>query len=101
MTRDTDLAALISTRICHDLVNPLGAIANGMEMLRMVNSANGPEMDLIDLSVRSATARIQVFRLAFGAGDGEQGVSATRLRTVLEALAADNDDIARLVEQHR
>lgn len=89
MTSDTDLAALISTRICHDLVNPLGAIANGIELLQMVASTTGPEMELIEQSVQAATGRIEVFRLAFGASAPDQQVRPSQHATVLAALSAD------------
>jgi len=64
-----DLAALISSRICHDVINPVGAISNGLEML-----AEEPDeemrvqaMELIRNSARQAAAKLQFARLAFGA----------------------------------
>ena len=38
------LAELIASRLCHDLVNPLGAIGNGVELIEMTGSVHGPEM---------------------------------------------------------
>jgi len=61
-----DLAALVGSRICHDLVNPLGAIGNGAELLVMEDSRLGPLARLIGDSVESATARLRLYRLAFG-----------------------------------
>ncbi|MCR9067293.1 MAG: histidine phosphotransferase family protein [Rhodobacteraceae bacterium] len=61
------LADLIGSRLCHDLINPLGAIGNGVELIDMTGSAKGPEMDLIRDAVRDAQARIRFFRIAFGA----------------------------------
>ena len=46
-----DLAALIAARICHDLVNPLGAIGNGVELLTLTGQGSDAEMDLIVESV--------------------------------------------------
>ncbi|WP_158963485.1 histidine phosphotransferase family protein [Chachezhania sediminis] len=62
-----DLAALIGSRICHDLISPVGAIQNGLELLEMSGVPKGPEMTLIADSVGNAGARIQFFRIAFGA----------------------------------
>ncbi|TMM54646.1 histidine phosphotransferase family protein [Sulfitobacter sabulilitoris] len=62
-----DIGTLIGSRICHDLISPIGAINNGLELLDMSGGAPGPEMDLIASSVSSASARIRFFRIAFGA----------------------------------
>ncbi len=67
-----DLAALVGSRICHDLVNPLGAIGNGAELLVMEDSRLGPLARLIGDSVESATARLRLYRLAFGPPSAER-----------------------------
>ena len=64
-----DLAALLCSRVCHDLISPVGAIANGLEVL---DEAKDEEtkvfaMDLIRKSSRGASAKLQFCRLAFGA----------------------------------
>ncbi len=64
-----DLAALLCSRVCHDLISPGGAIANGLEVL---DEAKDDEtktfaMDLIRKSSRTASAKLQYCRLAFGA----------------------------------
>jgi histidine phosphotransferase ChpT len=66
---DLDLAALISSRICHDVINPVGAIANGLEMLGEEQDEAMRElaMDLIRKSAHQASAKLQFARLAFGA----------------------------------
>ncbi|MDK3072690.1 histidine phosphotransferase family protein [Sedimentitalea sp. JM2-8] len=66
-----NLAALIGSRICHDLISPIGAINNGLELLDMAGGAQGPEMDLISDSVGNAGARIRFFRIAYGAASDQ------------------------------
>ena len=61
-----DLSALISSRICHDLINPIGAISNGLELLETIGKSWGPELDLVADSVANASAKINYFRIAFG-----------------------------------
>lgn len=69
MSSDPDpLSAKMSARLCHDMVNPLGAISNGLELLEMTGLADGPELELIRASVNEATARLKFLRLAFGPG---------------------------------
>ncbi|WP_106751406.1 histidine phosphotransferase ChpT [Pannonibacter carbonis] len=64
-----DLAALVSSRICHDIISPVGAIINGLEVLDDDNAGDMREfaMDLIRKSARQASAKLQFARLAFGA----------------------------------
>ena len=80
-----DLAALIGSRICHDLISPIGAINNGLELLNMAGTAEGPEMDLIGESVGNASARIRFFRISFGAA-GDQMVGQSEIQSILRDL---------------
>ncbi|PLW75597.1 histidine phosphotransferase ChpT [Cohaesibacter celericrescens] len=64
-----DLAALLCSRVCHDIISPVGAITNGLEV---IEEDNGEEMrafamELITKSARTASAKLQFARLAFGA----------------------------------
>lgn len=80
-TLDADLAALVGSRICHDLISPLGAIGNGVELLAMTGGS-GAEMDLVNESVENANARIRFFRLAFGSADEGQTLPAREVGTI-------------------
>jgi histidine phosphotransferase ChpT len=65
-----DLAALLCSRVCHDLISPAGAIVNGLEVLEEKDSDEETKkfaMELIKKSARTASARLQFCRLAFGA----------------------------------
>ena len=64
-----DLAALLCSRVCHDVISPVGAIMNGLEMLDSEKDEDmrAVAMDLIKKSASSASARLQFCRLAFGA----------------------------------
>lgn len=67
-----NLAALIGSRICHDLVSPVGAVSNGLELLSLSGVPDSPEMALVSNSATSANARIGLFRLAFGQSSDDQ-----------------------------
>ena len=71
-----DLAALLCSRVCHDVISPVGAIVNGLEVLEDESDASMREiaMDLIKKSANAASARLQFCRLAFGAA-GSVGAS--------------------------
>ena len=83
-----DLATLVGSRICHDLISPIGAIGNGLELLSLTDEASsGAEMSLISDSVENASARIRFFRIAFGAACADQRVSRSEVLGILEANA--------------
>ena len=67
-----ELAALIASRVCHDLISPVGAIVNGLEVLEEERDESMREfaMDLVNKSARQASAKLQFARLAFGASGG-------------------------------
>ena len=83
-----DLPALIAARICHDLISPLGAIGNGVELLEMARTIAGPELKLVRDSVLQAQARIRLFRIAFGSVGSDQLIGADELRGILRDYTA-------------
>ncbi|MEN9683613.1 MAG: hypothetical protein RLZZ427_1364 [Pseudomonadota bacterium] len=92
-----DLASLLCSRLCHDLLSPVGALANGLELLA---DEQNPEMrqhcfELLEQSARISADKLRFFRLAFGAagGFGEQ-IPVEEARELVEALAANNGRIA-------
>jgi histidine phosphotransferase ChpT len=78
-----DLTALLGSRICHDLISPIGAISNGLELLIMDGSQGGPEMVLISESVANANARIRFFRVAFGLAQTDQRIARSEVQSIL------------------
>ena len=66
------LSNLIGSRICHDLISPIGAINNGLELIELKGDQVSSEMSLIEQSCAAAAARIQFFRIAYGTAlDGQ------------------------------
>lgn len=86
MSDKSDLAALLGSRICHDLISPIGAIGNGLELLMMETGSTGPEMALISESVSHANARIRFFRVAFGAAQGEQRLGRAEAASIISDM---------------
>ncbi|MEM7438533.1 MAG: histidine phosphotransferase family protein [Pseudomonadota bacterium] len=105
MSQSNQLPALISSRICHDLASPLMAIANGLEFLEMTGFAGTPEADLLADSVKSARARMEFFRIAFGAASPDGRIGARQAQTALgdhfrdrkiDAVWDVSDDVSRV-----
>ena len=66
---EIEFAALLVSRVCHDLVGPLGAVVNGMEVLEDERdpTMRADAIKLVTMSAEQALARIQFMRIAFGA----------------------------------
>ncbi len=87
---DDTLTSLIGSRICHDLVSPLGAIGKGVVLMGMTGASSGPEMDLITQSVQHANAKLAFFRFAFGA-HGETLIKPAEIRRIAKDYAQDGN----------
>lgn len=87
MTERPDLAALIGSRICHDLISPIGAIGNGVELLMMEGAQRSPELALISESVLNANARIRFFRVAFGSASPDQRIGRPEVVSLLSDIS--------------
>jgi len=89
-----DLAALLCSRVCHDLISPTGAIVNGLEVLEEKDSDEETKtfaLDLIKRSARTASARLQFCRLAFGAaGSASAQVDLGDARAMAQAFIEDD-----------
>lgn len=83
----SDLATLVGSRICHDLISPIGAISNGVELLGLTDGSTGAEMALIQQSVDNAASKIKFFRIAYGTAKSGQLVGQAEIGTILRALA--------------
>lgn len=70
MQSDLELASLLASRLCHDVVGPVGAIQNGLELMAEDQSMADMAMDLIKKSAAQATAKLQYARMAYGAAGG-------------------------------
>lgn len=92
-----DLASLLCSRLCHDLLSPVGALSNGLELLA---DEKDPEMrqrcfELLEQSAKASADKLKFFRLAFGAagGFGEQ-IPVGEARALVDALAGSNGRVS-------
>ena len=82
MEDPAEFAAHLGSRICHDLISPLGAIGNGIELLEL-SGMDSPEVALIREAVADANRRIKMFRIAFGMASEGQMVRESDIRALL------------------
>ncbi|RMH48456.1 MAG: histidine phosphotransferase [Alphaproteobacteria bacterium] len=81
-TDPTRIAELVASRLCHDLINPVGAIGNGVELMQATLPPS-PELELLSESAATASAKIRLFRIAFGAASASETVEARVLAEIL------------------
>ncbi len=95
-TSGLDLAALLCSRLCHDLLSPVGALTNGLELLA---DEKDPEMrkrcfELLEQSAKISADKLKFFRLAFGAAGGfGEMVAVDEPRSLVDALVGNNGRI--------
>jgi histidine phosphotransferase ChpT len=94
--KSVDLASLLCSRLCHDLMSPVGALNNGIELLA---DEQDPEMrdrclELLADSARVTASKLKFFRLAFGAGGGfGEAIDTNEARSALEGLLGPDGKI--------
>lgn len=86
MSPQPDLSALLGSRLCHDLIGPIGAIGNGVELLSLTGAGPSEEVALIAQSVTTLNARIRFFRVAFGIARPDQTLSRAEIQSILADL---------------
>ncbi len=90
MMQSSDLAFVVSTRICHDLISPIGAIINGVDLVREIQTSGwGSELSMIGQSAERASDLLQFYRIAFGStGEAASDIGRETLVSRVEAMIA-------------
>lgn len=86
MPAQPDLSALLGSRLCHDLIGPIGAIGNGVELLLLAGGGRGDEVALISESVTALNARIRFYRVAYGIARPDQSIARNEVSAILADL---------------
>ena len=92
-TASIDLASMLCSRLCHDMLSPVGALSNGLELLA---DEKDPEMrqrcfELLEQSAKASADKLKFFRLAFGAAGGfGEMVPVAEPRALITALLGDS-----------
>ncbi|MEZ5743379.1 MAG: histidine phosphotransferase family protein [Sphingomonadaceae bacterium] len=96
MNNSVDLASLLCSRLCHDMLSPVGALSNGLELLA---EEQDPQMrercfELLEQSAKISTDKLKFYRLAFGAAGGYGDmVDVSEARSLVEGLVSNNERI--------
>ncbi len=97
MRIDLQVAKLLSSRLCHDLVGPIGAVNSGLELLAEGfdegSDEDGRALALVVRSAEEASRRLAFFRIAFGLGAGAKGQATLDEAGMLAAGFLENGKV--------
>lgn len=86
---DLKLAEMLASRLCHDLVNPIGAVANGVELMsEFCDTMQKDALDLVASAADSAMKRVAFFRVAYGFAGHDEGQSILEVRGLAAGFLA-------------
>ncbi len=92
---------MMASKICHDLISPIGAINNGLEILDELGADGSDEVvGLIAFSAQQASAKLKAFRLAYGAGGGESHLKADDAFQAIQSIVETEGKIVQKWNPH-
>lgn len=95
-TQAVRLAELVASRICHDLISPVSAMANGLEFMEEAGPGAFPDaVDLIRFSSGVASAKLQALRMAYGVGGSDPSIALENVRAVIDDLTRADGKISQ------
>ncbi len=98
---DASVMEMLASRICHDLIRPVGAINNGVEFLEDMGADSLDDaLELIKHSAQQAAARLQAFRLAYGAGGRDTSMEPKDVQEIMGNLLRGEGKIRQAWDPH-
>jgi histidine phosphotransferase ChpT len=91
---------LLASRICHDLISPVGAVHNGIEFLQDMGEGEGEAVGLISHSAGQASAKLQAFRFAYGAGGRDPNIKPEDVFNTFENLISTDGKVTQEWDPH-
>ena len=89
-----ELSELVSARLCHDLISPMGAIGNGLELLQLAGGTPGAELTLVNDSLANALGKLRFYRVAFGPADAQARQSLEEAAQITDAVFSGRFTVA-------
>lgn len=91
---DSHLLEILASKICHDLISPIGAVNNGIELMEEMGPDAGPEAAaLINHSAHQASAKLQAFRIAYGVGGADSTIKPEDVFKSIEMIISQDKKI--------
>lgn len=93
---DIGILELLSSKVCHDLISPIGAVNNGIEFLEDMGADAGPEVtELIAFSAGQASAKLKAYRMAYGAGGADDSIKPEEVHEAIQDIVGAEDKITQ------
>ncbi len=94
---DFRVLEILTSKICHDLISPIGAVNNGVEFIQEMGAENAADgLDLIAFSAQQASAKLQAFRMAYGAGGADNSIKPEDVYNAIDAIIAPDNKIKQI-----
>lgn len=100
-TIDATALELLASKICHDLISPIGAVNNGIEFLEDEGPSAGKEViDLIAFSAGQASAKLQAYRMAYGLGGADTNLRPEDVHKAIHSMIGADNKIRQEWDPH-
>ena len=101
ITIDTGILELMASKVCHDIISPIGAVNNGREFLTEMGANAGDEViELIEFSASQASAKLKAYRMAYGAGGADDSIKPEEVHQAIEAIVGKENKITQNWDPH-
>lgn len=95
-TIDIHVLELLASKICHDLISPVGAVANGVEFLEDMEIEGAEDiLGLINFSAKQGSAKLQAYRMAYGAGGADSSIKPEDVHKIFGAFIALDEKVTQ------
>lgn len=97
MNNDHTLKILeaLASKICHDLISPIGAVSNGVEILEELGEAGSDVTGLISFSATQANAKLKALRMVYGLGGADESIKPEEVHTVFGDLISGDKRLSQ------
>lgn len=90
---DIDILELMASKVCHDLISPIGAVNNGVEFLE--DGADDEVVELIAFSAGQASAKLKAYRMAYGAGGADDSIKPEEVHEAIQDIVGAEDKVTQ------
>ncbi len=95
------LLELLASKICHDLISPVGAVSNGVEILEEMGADAGEDVvELIAFSALQANAKLKALRMAYGLGGADESIKPEDVHTAFGDFIAGDKRVSQNWDPH-
>lgn len=93
---DISVLELLASKICHDLISPIGAVNNGLEIFEELGPDAGEDVTaLISFSASQASAKLRAYRIAYGAGGADSSIKPEDVHKAIQDIVGAEDKITQ------